>query len=153
MSDAFWLNKTLEQLSDAEWESLCDGCAKCCLHKLQDEDTEAVYYTRVACQLLDIENGRCTDYAIRTRRVSDCVDLKGLDPARFGWRPESCAYRRVHEGKPLPSWHHLISGDPTLAQRELDSVRQLAIPESAANLDDLEAEIIHWVTVSTSQET
>ncbi|EED34352.1 conserved hypothetical protein [Luminiphilus syltensis NOR5-1B] len=144
--EPFWSTKGLDELSTAEWESLCDGCAKCCLHKLEDEDSRVVHYTRVACRLLDIERGRCTDYADRTRQVSDCVNLRELDFALFVWLPETCAYRRVHEGRPLPDWHPLISGDSSGAQAQLDSVRNLAIPESAADLDNLEEEIIQWIS-------
>jgi uncharacterized cysteine cluster protein YcgN (CxxCxxCC family) len=135
----------MTDLSDEEWEALCDGCGKCCLHKLQDEDSGEVYYTRVACRLLDRRTGQCTDYANRKAQVDDCVDLRELDREQFAWMPATCAYRLVAEGKDLPDWHYLISGRPGLVHKATRSIRGRAIPESEADLDNLEVEIIHWV--------
>lgn len=142
---AFWREKRLVELSDSEWESLCDGCAKCCLNKLEDEDTGDIYYTRVACQLLDIKRCQCTDYANRCERVPDCIDLRQLPEDQYGWLPSTCAYRLVAEGKDLPHWHPLKTDQPQLLHKASASVRGRAIPESRADMDDLERYIVTWV--------
>jgi uncharacterized protein len=106
----FWKRKRLEDLSRAEWESLCDGCARCCLVKLEDEDTGRIHFTSAACKLLDGGSCRCTDYQNRNARVPDCVRLTPDNVGQLSWLPNTCAYRLLDEGKDLPWWHPLVSG-------------------------------------------
>jgi uncharacterized cysteine cluster protein YcgN (CxxCxxCC family) len=110
----FWQRKRLSEMNTAEWESLCDGCAKCCLQKIVDEEDEEqeVFYTDLACDLLDLGTCRCGDYAHRQARVPTCVWLKPEDLDEFHWLPATCAYRRLAEGRDLPDWHPLNTGRP-----------------------------------------
>jgi len=108
--EPFWKNKPLLAMSEAEWESLCDGCGKCCLAKLEDEDTGEIHWTSVACRLFDAGTCRCTDYAGRLARVPDCVRLTPANVGEITWLPSTCAYRLLAEGKDLPWWHPLVSG-------------------------------------------
>ena len=110
MSTPFW-ERPLASLNRAEWEALCDGCGKCCLHKVEDEDTGAIYQTNVACKLLDLNTARCADYANRRAQVPDCVRLTARIVDDVPWLPATCAYRLRAEGKPLPDWHYLVCGD------------------------------------------
>lgn len=107
----FWEVKTLQEMSSDEWESLCDGCGLCCLQKLEDDEDDSVYYTRIACKLLDRDTCRCTNYAERKRYVPDCIQLTMDDVDNFHWLPPTCAYRCLSEGKPLPEWHPLLTAD------------------------------------------
>ncbi len=108
----FWEVKRLSQMTVREWESLCDGCARCCLVRFEDEETGEVIPTRAACRLLDCDTGRCRDYANRKRHVPDCIKLTPRNVAALTWMPSTCAYRRLHEGRGLPDWHPLVTGDP-----------------------------------------
>jgi uncharacterized cysteine cluster protein YcgN (CxxCxxCC family) len=110
MPEPFWKTKPLEAMSKAEWESLCDGCGKCCLSKLEDEDTGEIHWTSIGCRLFDAGTCRCSDYANRLKKVSDCVKLTPRNVRTLSWLPSSCAYRLVAEGKDLAWWHPLVSG-------------------------------------------
>ncbi len=112
MTDEFWKRKSLAQMNSDEWESLCDGCALCCLQKLEDEDSGEVFFTDISCKLLDLDTCRCTNYESRTKLVASCLSLSIEDPAAFGWLPSTCAYRRLSNGEELPAWHPLLTGDP-----------------------------------------
>ena len=111
MTAPFWKTKTLEEMSATEWESLCDGCGKCCLSKLEDEDTGEIYFTSVGCRLFNADTCRCNDYPNRQKKVSDCVQLTPQNVRTISWLPRTCAYRLVAEGSDLFSWHPLLSGD------------------------------------------
>ena len=141
----FWEAKSLDSMTDEEWESLCDGCGRCCLHKLVNDQTGDVFYTRVACGLLDAESGRCEHYADRLSEVEDCLDVRRMRSAELAWMPNTCAYRRIAEGKSLPNWHPLLSGDPTSVAGAGVAVAGRTISEEHADLDNLETEIIEWV--------
>jgi hypothetical protein len=133
MKDQFWKRKPLSEMSPTEWESLCDGCALCCMHKLEDEDSGEIFYTDIACRLLDIETCRCTNYKARAKLVADCLVLSVDQPESFQWLPASCAYRRLSEGKGLPDWHPLISGQPDSVHDAGISMRGRAVREQDAD--------------------
>jgi uncharacterized protein len=128
----FWQHKALDGMSQQEWESLCDGCGKCCLHKLEDIDTGELAFTNVACRLLDIGACRCGSYEKRDTLVPDCVVLNPLNVAELAWMPSTCAYRLLAEGKPLAHWHPLVSGDPDSVHRAGISVRGRCVSERHA---------------------
>ena len=130
----FWETKSLRNMNPTEWESLCDGCGLCCLIRFEDEDTGEITPTRVACRLFDDQTCRCTNYAGRRTHVPDCIALTPGNIQSLKWMPLSCAYRRLHEGKPLPLWHPLITGDPESTHLAGVSVRGQTISE--ATLDD-----------------
>ncbi|MEL7449332.1 MAG: YcgN family cysteine cluster protein [Pseudomonadota bacterium] len=141
----FWETKRLGDMSSREWESLCDGCGRCCLHKLEDADTGEVFYTNVACRLFDAESCRCSDYPRRTEHVDDCVVLKPDQTDEFAWLPTSCAYRRLSEGKSLEWWHPLVSGDPETVVQAGISVKGRTVAEELVDEDQVEEHIIRWV--------
>lgn len=141
----FWVAKTLEQMSPTEFESLCDGCGKCCLHKLEDEDSGDVYYTNVACRYLDHASCRCQEYNNRQAKVEACVVLNPASVQDTFWLPDTCAYRLIAQGIPLFDWHPLVSGDPNSVHRAGISVAGRIVPEQAVNEDDLEDYIVRWV--------
>jgi uncharacterized cysteine cluster protein YcgN (CxxCxxCC family) len=127
----FWEIKTLAEMSVKEWESLCDGCGLCCLVRLEDETTGEIVPTRVACRLFDSQRCRCVDYPNRERQVPECIKLTPGNVSRLAWMPPSCAYRRLAEGKPLPTWHPLITGDCESVHAAGVSVRGQTICETA----------------------
>jgi uncharacterized cysteine cluster protein YcgN (CxxCxxCC family) len=140
---SFWKNKKLAEMTTEEWESLCDNCGKCCLHKLEDEDTGKIVFTNVACKLINLNTCRCTRYSERTRLVAECLDLKQFDFAQYNWLPSTCAYRLLNDGKELPAWHPLLSGSTASVKRAGVSISSYAIKKSAAmNLED---HIIEWL--------
>jgi uncharacterized protein len=138
----FWRQKTLAQMNREEWESLCDGCAKCCLVKLEYEDTGEIDNTDIACRLLDTQSCRCSDYANRQKRVSDCLSLTPRRVRRLRWLPSTCAYRLVAEGRDLYWWHPLVSGDPESVHQAGISVRGRVVSEDKAGAP--ENHIIDW---------
>jgi uncharacterized cysteine cluster protein YcgN (CxxCxxCC family) len=139
----FWQRKALNELTSDEWELLCDGCGKCCLHKLEDEDTGEVFATNVACRLLDLETCQCQDYPHRKQQVPDCIVLTVEQIEEFQWLPATCAYRLLAEGKVLPQWHPLVSNDPKSVHTAGISVCGRVISELEA--DDLQLHITDWV--------
>ncbi len=139
----FWEAKLLSDMSQTEWESLCDGCGKCCLNKLEDEETGEVFYTDAACRLLDISTCRCTAYFQRTSLVKDCLVLTPEDTREYHWLPKSCAYRLVMEKRELPPWHPLVSKDPNSVHLAGASVRGWAVSENGISEEQMEERIIH----------
>jgi len=136
VSMPFWEDKPLDELAPEEWEALCDGCGRCCLTKLEDADTGDVYYTDVACTLLDLETCRCRDYPHRSERVPDCVRLSPDAAHDCFWLPHTCAYRLRAEGRPLPEWHPLITGTPATVRTAGLSACAFAVGEDTLTADD-----------------
>ena len=126
----FWETKSLEQMTVREWESLCDGCGLCCLIRFEDERSDQIIPTRVHCRLFDSQKCACSDYADRQKTVPDCIKLTPYNIETLPWMPLSCAYRRLDEGKPLPSWHPLVTGDPESVHRAGVSIRGQTISEA-----------------------
>ena len=141
----FWRAKKLHEMSAEEFESLCDGCGKCCLHKLEDEDTGDVYYTKVACRYLDHNSCRCQAYSERQQLVAECAVLTPDTVKDTYWLPETCAYRLVDEGLPLFDWHPLVSGDPNSVHAAGMSVAGKVLHENAISPDDYEDYVVRWV--------
>jgi len=139
----FWESVPLAAMTRPEWEALCDGCGRCCLNKLEYEDTGEVDYTRIACRLLDGETCRCRHYARRREYVPECVNLTAAELPRVAyWLPRTCAYRLLHEGRRLPAWHPLLTGDPESVHRAGISVRGWTISEEAVAEDEWDDHII-----------
>jgi uncharacterized cysteine cluster protein YcgN (CxxCxxCC family) len=142
---SWWDVKPLDSLTREEWESLCDGCAKCCLHKLQDADTDEVFYTKVRCRYLDEDNCRCSDYDNRSRLMPNCIQLSPDNLDDLAWLPATCAYRLRFEGNPLPDWHPLVSGRSDSVHTSGISIRGRAISDEYVHPDGFEEHIITWV--------
>ena len=140
----FWKRKSLAEMSPAEWESLCDGCGKCCLLKLEDADTGEFFHTDVACHLLDHGTCQCGEYPDRQRLVPDCVVLTSDNVGSLGFMPSTCAYRLLAEGRDLFDWHPLVSGDPTSVHGAGVSVRGRVVCETGVSDAELEDHIVDW---------
>ncbi|MEP5151389.1 YcgN family cysteine cluster protein [Planktotalea sp.] len=139
----FWERKTMAQMSQKEWEALCDGCGKCCLNKLEDEDSGEVALTNVACRLLDDSTCHCSQYPIRHQFIPECIVMTPDNIAEHQyWLPQTCAYRLVYEGRPLEKWHPLISGDPASVHAAGVSVKGKTVPEFEVHEDEWEEHII-----------
>jgi uncharacterized cysteine cluster protein YcgN (CxxCxxCC family) len=142
---AFWQEKTLEEMTPHEWESLCDGCGRCCLVKLEDEDTGRIHFTDVACHLFNEATCRCRDYKNRQKRVHDCVKLTPAEVRRITWLPPTCAYRLVREGRDLMWWHPLVSGDPaTVAEAGISVNGRVSGSEEEFTDTELLDRIVSW---------
>ena len=148
----FWKEKRLGEMSPAEWESLCDRCGKCCVLKLEDADTGEIHYTDVACRLLDCGKACCTDYPNRREFVPDCITLSPDNLDSLTWMPQSCAYRLLHEGKPLPAWHPLVSGDPNSTNKTGMSVAGRVFPEDSVPVASIIDRITIWDTDPDGRE-
>jgi uncharacterized cysteine cluster protein YcgN (CxxCxxCC family) len=141
----FWKQKALEDLSPAEWESLCDGCGRCCLVKLEEEDSGEIHFTDIACKLFDAQTCRCSDYARRRRKVHDCIRLTPATVRSLSWLPPSCAYRLVAEGRDLAWWHPLVSGSPmSVHEAGVSALGRVAASETQVELDDYPNYIVSW---------
>jgi uncharacterized cysteine cluster protein YcgN (CxxCxxCC family) len=140
----FWKTKTLAQMNDAEWESLCDGCGLCCLNKLEDWETGEIVWTSIRCTLLDGENCRCSDYENRQATVPDCIRLTVESVSEIPWLPPTCGYRLVRDGLDLYWWHPLVSGDPDTVHQAGISARGRTISEDGIDIDDYEDYLVTW---------
>ena len=132
----FWRTKTLEEMSRDEWEALCDGCGRCCLIKLEDEDTADIYLTRLSCSMLDVRTCRCKDYPNRFSKMPDCLEIDIARARELSWLPKTCAYRIVSEGKDLPWWHPLVSGTTETVHQAGISVKSFAMSERRVKEDN-----------------
>lgn len=141
----FWQAKTLSEMTASEWESLCDGCGKCCLHKLENEDTGEVFYTNIACHYLDHQQSRCQSYVERQSLVPNCVVLTPDTVKDIDWLPDTCAYRLLANGLPLFDWHPLVSGDPDSVHKAGMSVAGRVVAENSVAEEDYEDYIVRWV--------
>lgn len=141
----FWKSKTLAQMNQTEWESLCDGCARCCLEKLEDDETGQVHYTNLVCRYLDQNKCQCTDYQHRSELVAHCISLKPEHASEFKWLPDTCAYRLLAEGKNLHWWHPLVSGSADTVHEAGISVRGKCVSEEFVHPDQWHEHLIKWV--------
>ncbi|RDH84799.1 MAG: YcgN family cysteine cluster protein [endosymbiont of Galathealinum brachiosum] len=147
MKKPFWVEKSLKEMTDQQWESLCDGCARCCLLKLEDEDSGELHFTRASCRLLDIETCRCKDYSNRKFREPECLAVRQMELEEYRWLPQTCAYRLISEGKELPEWHPLISGDNNSVKQAGISVEGFALSEEYIHPDQLDELIVELDTM------
>jgi len=145
VNNCFWQNKHLPDLNEHEWDALCDGCAKCCVYKLEVVDTGEFLYTNVACHLLDLDTCKCKDYDHRFDLEPGCIKLTPQNVFELKWLPETCAYRLLAEGKPLPDWHPLVCGNPNLIHEIGMSVRNRLIKQTDVDMRNLEDYIVDWL--------
>ena len=145
LNSTFWQKKSLNEMSQSEWESLCDGCAKCCLIKLDDIDNSKVHYTKVVCRLMDENTCQCTQYQNRNKLVPNCIWLKPEGVKEFHWLPQTCAYRLLSEGKELQPWHPLVSGNKNSVHQAGISIKGRCLSEEYVHPDGLEEHVIKWV--------
>ncbi|MEL6298940.1 MAG: YcgN family cysteine cluster protein [Pseudomonadota bacterium] len=138
----FWERKALSEMTRREWEQLCDGCGRCCMLKVEDEDTGDIFLTGLSCRLLDTDSCKCTDYPDRQAKVSDCIVLSPDRVGELSWLPPSCAYRRVSEGRGLAWWHPLVSGDHMTVHEAGISVKGWALAETATRVTSIEDYLI-----------
>lgn len=142
--EPFWRAKSLVQMTEAEWEALCDGCGRCCLNKLEDDRSGEIFWTNIACRLLDRDACRCLDYANRHEIVHDCLPLTPQTVPQMSWLPPTCAYRLVNEGKGLYWWHHLVSGTNETVHEAGISVRGRSVAENGLTARDFEDYLVDW---------
>lgn len=147
MSEKFWEVKSLEDMTKQEWESLCDGCGRCCLNKLEDEDSGEIYFTNVACKLFDIEKCACTDYENRKNSMPDCMILSFDNQEALEVMPSTCAYSLLYRGKPLPEWHPLITGNKESVIEAGMTVTGKVLSEEYVHYEDLPEHLINWITI------
>ncbi len=141
----FWKKYSLTELNSAEWEALCDGCGLCCLIKLEDEELQEIAYTKVACKLLNCQTAQCSNYSQRVQHVPDCIQLTPEKLANIQWLPASCAYRRLEQGKSLPSWHYLNSGTRSSIIQAKKSAAGRCISEVEVDEEQIEDYIVRWI--------
>ena len=141
MGERFWESVKLEDMTPTQWEAICDGCAKCCLLKLEDEDSGDIAYTRLHCKLLDSKTCQCSNYKARKQHIPDCVLLTPKTVTELKWMPTTCAYKVLHEGGQLPDWHHLVCGDRMRIHREGHSIMGRTVSEETV----LEENQIDWI--------
>lgn len=149
----FWESKSLDEMSEAEWESLCDGCARCCLQKLEDSDSGEIYFTSIACRLLDCGTCRCSNYADRQVEVPDCTMVRPMTAQKLSWLPSTCAYKRLATGQSLPDWHPLLTGDPHSVHDAGVSVKFWAVAEDAIEQVDYQDYLIDLDALDSDQQS
>ena len=142
---SYWETKSLDQMTSEEWEMLCDGCGRCCLHKIEDQDSGEMFYTNVACRLLDTASCRCQDYPNRRQRVDTCFVITADNVRSINWLPESCAYRRLSEGRGLAWWHPLVSGNTDTVIEAGISVKDRCVSETFVHPDNLPEFVVTWL--------
>jgi uncharacterized cysteine cluster protein YcgN (CxxCxxCC family) len=138
LSEKFWETIPFEQLNSKQWEAICDGCAQCCAHKLQDEETDEIFYTNIVCQYLDTKKCQCSVYDDRHTYVPDCIKITPENANKLTWIPDTCGYKLLAKGEPLPEWHPLMTGDINSTEKANMSIRNKVISEADIEMDDLE---------------